>query len=214
MPYGIIPGMHVTMADYILELVHNAVESGAETVTLQIIEAADVLTCRVSDNGCGMNPAQQAACRNPYATDGKKHPGRRMGLGLSLLAQLLDATDGDMTIVSTSGEGTRVTVRFNRRHIDTPPMGDLVELFLCALIFKGDHEMRIERRRMTAPDGRIKQYGLSRREVRDILGGLEDVSALSALRRFLREREDAFGPAAAAYTQGSTCANADSMLKP
>ncbi len=182
--------MHVAMGDYILELVHNAVESGADSIVLRMIEDADGMTCTVSDNGCGMDAVQQAACRNPYATSEGKHPGRRMGLGLSLLSQLLEATGGRMTIVSEPGEGTRVTVRFNGRHVDTPPAGDLADLFLCALCFNGDHEMRIERQRIMEESGKVRDYHLSRRAIRETLGGLEDIAALSALRRFLRQQED------------------------
>ena len=183
--------MHVTMCDYLLELVHNAVESGADVVDLQVVESSKGLTGIVTDDGCGMTPEQLQVCRNPYATAAGKHPRRRAGLGLSLLDHLLKDTGGRLVISSMPGKGTRVTARFNGRNIDTPPVGDLVDFFLCALCFHGGHELRIERRLMPADGAPVNGYRLSRREIREALGDLEDITSLTALRRFLRQKEDA-----------------------
>ncbi len=181
--------MHTTIADHVLELVHNAVEAGAGSIDLRMMQDARGCVFVVSDDGCGMDSLQRQRCCDPYATNAGKHPGRGVGMGLAFLKQLLEETGGRLTVESEPGKGTRVTAAFNDRHIDTPPLGDPVELFLVALSFHGDHELRIDRRRKAADSANIRGYELSRSAIRRTLGELEDISALTALRTFLRKQE-------------------------
>lgn len=182
--------MHTTLADYILETVQNAIESGAEEIDLIVTEDDGGICFELTDNGCGMTAEQRKRCLNPYYSDAEKHPGRTVGLGLSLLAQLVELTGGRLDIDSERGRGTRLTAWFDKRHIDTPPAGELEDLFLSALCFCGEYELRIERRRISGGSALPESYRLSRMELREALGSLEDIANISALRTFLRNNEN------------------------
>lgn len=181
--------MHVTIADYILELAQNAVESGADRIDLRIDQDPNQVAVTMADNGCGMDAERLRRCCDPYVTGPEKHPGRPVGLGLALLSQLLDTTGGRLSIDSESGRGTRVKAEFKTRHVDTPPLGDLDRLFFSAFTYCGDYDLHVERRRIGVCGEVRLDYRFSRRDIREMLGGLENVAALSALSRFLHEQE-------------------------
>lgn len=182
--------MHTALTDYLLEIVQNAVESGAGVIDLGVTEDSSGMTFQVTDNGCGMNAEKLARCRDPYFTGEGKHPGRTVGLGLALLDQVLTATDGRLEVDSAPGRGTRVTAWCNGRHIDTPPVGALDDFFLTALCFDGDYELRIDRRRTPADGGIPRRYRLSRSEVREALGDVAVIANQMAVRDFLRCKEE------------------------
>ncbi len=52
--------------------------------------------------------------------------GKRTGLGLSLLSQAVEETEGKITIESNKGEGTTIKAKFNFNHPDMKPMGDIL----------------------------------------------------------------------------------------
>ena len=69
--------------------------------------------------------------------------------------------------------------------LDTPPMGDLPGLFLCAMCFDGDYEMVASHR---AP-ARGVEYEVRRSELLDAVGDLSDAGALVLARDFLVSQE-------------------------
>jgi hypothetical protein len=50
---------------------------------------------------------------------------RRVGLGLSMLAQSARETGGNVVIHSAVGKGTRLKATFHSDHIDCRPIGDM-----------------------------------------------------------------------------------------
>ena len=77
--------MQATSCDTILDIVQNAFESGATEVRLELARRETRLEVAVRDNGCGMDAATLAKALDPFWTDGEKHPGRKVGLGLPFL---------------------------------------------------------------------------------------------------------------------------------
>lgn len=65
----------------------------------------------ISDNGCGMGPAELARAFDGYqlTEDGKPAP-QRVGLGLPLARQLIEAHGGKLDLVSEKGTGTTATI--------------------------------------------------------------------------------------------------------
>ncbi len=186
--------MHFTLCDYLMEIVQNAVESRAETIRMRCDQTSETCLFSVEDNGCGMTRAQLEACQNPFAADSKKHPGRKMGLGIPLLAHCATSAGGRWQADSEPGRGTRIAVAFDLRHIDTPPLGDLVDLWVNAMAFAGDYELIIERTRRDAAEAVPRSYTLSRREIREVLGDLNTTASLAALRAFITRREAELQP--------------------
>ena len=106
---------------HIMDILQNSTRAGATEVTLEVLEdvAADTLTIRFIDNGCGMDAETVQKVINPFFTT------RKVGLGLPLLKQNTEQTGGSLDIQSEKGKGTTVTAVFGRSHLDRPPMGDL-----------------------------------------------------------------------------------------
>ena len=185
--------MHFTLCDYMMEIVQNAVELRADTIRMRCDQTSETCLFSVEDNGCGMTPAQLEACQNPFAADSKKHPWRKMGLGIPLLAHCATSAGGHWLANSEPGRGTRIEATFDMRHLDTPPLGDLADLWVSAMTFSGDYELIIERTRRDASDAAPRGYTLSRREIREVLGDLNTTASLTALRTFITRREADIG---------------------
>ena len=107
-----------------------------------------------------------------------------LGLGLPLLRLTAEQTGGSLDIQSTQGVGTTLTARFQRRHLDCPPLGDLAGT--VALLIQGSPEVELAYRH-TTPRG---EAALSTAELREILGHLvREAQEQGKLRRDLPTEE-------------------------
>jgi len=180
--------VHFTLTDFLLDVVQNSIEAGAALVELTIAQNDTDLTVRLTDNGCGMTEGELSRVRDPFFTNGEKHKSRKVGLGIPFLMQTVEMTGGHFDIQSEKGKGTKVSIRFDLTHLDTPPVGDLVILFYQLFAYPGDFEMVIDR--LYSSSHGEKSYRLSRQEMIEVLGDLEDVGALTLLRQFIRSQEE------------------------
>ena len=179
--------MHFSLADYVLDVVENAIASGASLVELGLEERDGRLTLVVTDNGRGMSEEELQRALDPFYSDGTKHPGRRVGLGLPFLGQLAEALGGSFDVDTRPGVGTRVSLSYGAAHVDAPPEGDVVQTLAQILSYEGEHELQIRR---VVGD---QSYDVSRSDLIDALGELESVASRSALRDFLESNEEALG---------------------
>ena len=183
--------MHAALSDILSDLVQNSVEAGASEIRVVFYESPAEVGFSVEDNGKGMDKAELERASDPFRSDGEKHPGRRVGLGIPFLRQCAEQTGGRVDIDSSPGKGTRVKAVFPASHLDLPPSGDIVLLWLQCLTFDGDFNIRIHRSRKDAADG-TDEYRIDRAEVSEALGGLEDAGALGLLREYLVSLEEPF----------------------
>lgn len=179
--------MHYEIVDFVIDVVQNSCEAGASLVELRIDEDDEGIGFSVSDNGKGMDADQQLRALDPFVTDGAKHPGRKVGLGLPFLKQALEQSGGNLRLESEPGRGTTLTFRFNTRHLDCPPPGDLVGMIVMVLCMPGPAEMLIGRTRGSA------SYLVRKTELIDALGNLEEVSNLVLLKEYVRSQEEGVG---------------------
>ena len=179
--------MHYALGDYVLDIAQNAVEAGSTKVYLLVDEEETGTKVVVEDDGAGMSDEELKRALDPFYTDGRKHAGRKVGLGLPFLVQATEQAGGDFGIKSEKGRGTRVSFRFPLSNVDSPPMGDIPGLFLSLLCLPGGHEMIIERRKAGASGFR---YRLTRSELSEAVGGLEKASSLALLREYLASQEE------------------------
>jgi len=178
--------MHYNLCDMIADITQNAVEAGSSHVTLACIQTPESLDVTVQDNGKGMSTETLRKAEDPFYTDGKKHPNRKVGLGIPFLIQTAEETDGSWNIQSEPGKGTTVTMKFNLANIDTPPVGDMTGLFLEVLTLPGEYDMDINRTDSTAG----LDYTLNRNELKDALGGeLESAASQILLRHYIADQE-------------------------
>jgi hypothetical protein len=170
----------------IADITANSVEAGATHIVLECMQTEDALAVTVTDNGKGMSREMLVKAEDPFFTDGKKHPDRKVGLGIPFLIQTAEETDGSWDIQSVPGKGTTVTMKFNLANIDTPPVGNLSDLFLDILTLPGKYDMDIHRTDSAAG----LDYTVNRNELKNALGGeLESAESLILLGKFIESQE-------------------------
>jgi K+-sensing histidine kinase KdpD len=109
---------------HILDIVENSIRAHAKKIEIKIIEEKkkDLLTIEIIDDGKGMDKKTLKNVLDPFFTTKNT---RRVGLGLSLLAQSAEESGGSIKIESKPGQGTNVKAVFGYSHIDRKPLGDV-----------------------------------------------------------------------------------------
>ncbi|MFZ3085723.1 MAG: ATP-binding protein [Candidatus Hydromicrobium sp.] len=109
---------------HILDIVENSIRAHAKKIEIKIIEEKkkDLLTIEIIDDGKGMDKKTLKNVLDPFFTTKNT---RRVGLGLSLLAQSAEESGGSIKIESKPGQGTKVKAVFGYSHIDRKPLGDV-----------------------------------------------------------------------------------------
>lgn len=208
--------MHFTLTDLAADITQNGAESGADLVELEIRETGKPdgggeFRFLIGDNGKGMAGTGLDRAMDPFVTDGVKHPGRKVGLGIPFLIQTAVDSGGGWRISSTRkgdetairsggvgkaaaensghGAGTVVEAWFDLGNVDTPPVGDIPGLFRTVLLFSGPEEVVLRRTRKGTGKPDV-DYEVKKTELIEALGGgLEDLSALVLLGKYLHSLE-------------------------
>jgi len=115
---------------HILDIVENALRAGAKNVVIRLAQCTreDRLVLEVADDGEGMNEETMKRSLDPFFTTKQ---GKRVGLGLPLLAQAAEEAGGKLEVQSAPGQGTKVIATFRLSHIDRKPLGDIEETLRC-----------------------------------------------------------------------------------
>ena len=114
---------------HLLDLAENSVSAGAHAITISVCEDldADRLTARIEDDGRGMDEETVRKVIDPFFTS---RTTRKVGLGIPLLKEAAEASNGRLEIWSKPGAGTQVEASFQHSHIDRMPLGNLSTVFL------------------------------------------------------------------------------------
>jgi len=176
--------MHFTLADLITDITQNAVEAGSDLVELEVSENENEFRFLVKDNGKGMTEEELKRAVDPFVTDGVKHPNRKVGLGLPFLIQTAEQSGGGSDIKSEKGKGTTVTAWFDVKNVDIPPTGDIAGMFRTILMFNGNAEIVLRRRKPN------DEYEVRKSELAEAIGGFEEVSSLVLLKEYLNSLEE------------------------
>lgn len=169
----------------ILDITMNSVKAKASLISITLIEDEQGwLTIEIVDDGCGMSDEMVASVTDPFCTT---RTTRKVGLGIPLLKLAAEQTGGNVKIASSTCEethGTTVTARFDTRHIDFTPLGDMVET-VCTLI-QGSPDIDFVYSHQT-PDFLVS---FDTRELRAVLGNvsLAEWEIISWIRDNLREQ--------------------------
>ncbi len=115
---------------HILDIVENALRAGAKNVVIRMAQGKreDRLVLEVTDDGEGMDEETRRRSLEPFFTT---KPGKRVGLGLPLLAQAAEEAGGRVEVHSAPGKGTKVIAIFGLSHIDRRPLGNIAATLQC-----------------------------------------------------------------------------------
>lgn len=118
---------------HILDVVENSIEANASKIEIKIVEkiGEDILIIEIKDNGRGMNEETINKVLDPFYTT---RTTRRVGMGLSLLAQAAKESNGNFEINSKVGIGTEIKASFQYSHIDRKPIGDMNSTIVTLII--------------------------------------------------------------------------------
>jgi len=180
--------MHYSISDFLMDIIQNGIESGARNIEVILEEDTVWFSALVRDDGRGMETGQIQQALDPFFTDGTKHPGRKVGLGLPFLKQATDSLGGSLDIHSEKGNGTGIAFRLPMDNIDTPPLGDLVGTLVQAFTFVDAYELSVSRKKS---DG--DAYRVTRSELAEALGELDTVGSQSLLRNYIESLEENHG---------------------
>jgi anti-sigma regulatory factor (Ser/Thr protein kinase) len=125
---------------HILDIVENAIAARAKRIEISVVEQPreDRLTIEIRDDGIGMDEEVSQKAVDPFFTT---RSSRRVGLGLSFMAQAAQEAGGSLRIESELGKGTKVIASFQYHHIDRKPLGSMVETVMTLLF--GNPELEI-----------------------------------------------------------------------
>ncbi len=117
---------------HILDIVENSTRAGATNTEITLVEDTykDTLFLEIKDNGSGMSEDVLKKVLDPFYTTKTV---RNVGLGLPMLAQATERTEGHFIIESKGGEGTRVAASFKLSHIDRQPLGDIASTLVTLI---------------------------------------------------------------------------------
>src|SRR5210317_2149151 len=92
---------------HILDIVENSIAAMARRIEIRIDEdqAKDLVTIEIKDDGKGMDEQTLKKALDPFFTT---RTTRRVGLGLSLLAQAAEQSEGKMELNSIPDVGTKI----------------------------------------------------------------------------------------------------------
>lgn len=176
--------MHATICDTIADLVQNAVEAGADRVELLVSTGREQIEVEVKDNGKGMDAATLAKVQEPFFSEAGKHDHRRVGLGIPLIVQTVQAANGTFDITSQPGQGTTVRYTLDASHLDTPPLGDLPGTMTSLMALEGEFDLILQRH---SP---AESYQVSRADLIEALDNLSEAGNLILARQYLRSQEE------------------------
>ena len=110
---------------HILDIVENSIRAGARRVEIRLEEekAENILRLFIIDDGSGMDQEKIKIVSSPFYSSKE---GKNFGLGISLLKQAVQETEGEFEIDSSVGVGTEIKAVFKNDHPDMKPLGDIM----------------------------------------------------------------------------------------
>ncbi len=126
---------------HILDIMENSLAASANRIEITIAEDTldDRLSLEIRDNGRGMDAEARSNALDPFYTT---RTTRRVGLGLSLLAQAAKQSGGTFELVSEPGRGTTVRAAFQLNHPDMKPLGDIAETLRTILVSRPELDLQ------------------------------------------------------------------------
>ena len=126
----------------ILDIAQNSIAADATLVEIDVEEddVFDSLIIRIKDNGKGMSKELLDIVEDPFITT---RTTRAIGLGISFLKEAAEISGGSIDLRSQLGQGTTVTARFVKSHIDRQPLGSLTDTVITLVTLNPDIDFNL-----------------------------------------------------------------------
>ena len=156
---------------HLLDIIENSVRAEAKLIKIRIIRDVkdNLLRLIVEDNGIGMDSQTLEKAQSPFYTS-KKDREKKVGLGIPLLKQNAEATNGSFQMTSAPGFGTVLTVDFQLDHIDRMPLGNLKDSLLGVII--GHPEVDFSIKLISHEQGVEKSFYFETAAIKEELGNI------------------------------------------
>ena len=150
----------------VLDIAYNSIRANASLIEISIYESEknNEIMIEIKDNGDGMTSEQVEKVTNPFYTT---RTTRQVGLGIPLLKQNAELTGGYLIIESKIHQGTIVKTRFQKNHIDTPMMGNIVETMTTLIQANKNIDYIFHYQSDNV------EFQMNTKEMKDILGDVE-----------------------------------------
>ena len=161
---------------HIQDLCENCFTAGASKVLITINSTPEYYEIIIEDNGCGMSEETKNKVVSPFTTS---RTVRKVGLGIPLFIQTCEQTEGYVYIKSILNQGTTITGRMYKNHIDAIPLGDLTETIYLLFITNESVEVGFK----------YNDFVVNSKELREILGGvpLTEYSIMEWIKAYIAE---------------------------
>ena len=171
----------------ILDIAENSIKAKATSVSILIDETEDTLSFEISDNGEGMTEEFLKTVENPFTTSRTTRP---VGLGIPLLKLAAEQTGGNVEITSKhilefpDSHGTVTKATFFKNHIDSVPLGDIVETVVSFVQCNPNIDF------VFTHNVNAKTISLNTRELREVLKEvpLNNIEVILWIKEFLSEQ--------------------------
>ena len=182
------------IALHLLDIAENSAAADSRNISIEVHEDlhSDRLSACVIDDGRGMDLETVQRVQDPFYTT---RTTRNVGLGIPLLKLAAEMAEGNLSLQSEPGQGTRVEAVFRHSHVDRMPLGDIASTFLTALISHPDIHWTFVYR-TTDKNETSRDFVFDDAELKTELGDLSltEPEILTFVRGMLEEGIEALAP--------------------
>jgi signal transduction histidine kinase len=99
-------------------LLANAIKYTEDGGSITLVQTSDAhsVTVTLTDTGCGMDSATQERIFNKFYQGDSSHSSEGNGLGLALVARVIELIDGTISVSSELGHGTTFVVNLKANY--------------------------------------------------------------------------------------------------
>lgn len=166
----------------LLDIANNSIKACAKLIKILIRDSQqdNLIHIEIEDDGYGMDEETLKKVVDPFYTT---RTTRKIGLGIPMFKENVEATGGTFSIESTLNVGTTIKGEFVKNHLDTPPMGDLVETIMTLIQYDANIDYVIQ----YVCDEFV--FVFNTKEIKEILDGvpINQVEIMMWLKDYIKE---------------------------
>lgn len=167
---------------HILDISQNSVRAKAKNVIIEVVEkpVLNIFEFIIEDDGPGIPKEIYDTIKNPFTTSRTM---RKVGLGIPLLDDTCRLCNGELTLETKEGIGTKIKATMDYNSIDRPPLGDIVSTM--AGLITSNEDINIKYVHIYNEE----EFDISTNEIKEALGDvpLTEIEVYKWLKNFIKE---------------------------